>query len=88
MENDIIQRNGKDYVKVKGVKVKITEENYSIDLYSKKLSRLSNGFLNVILNYCFCFDPDFENYIAFVVNLLVELFFEKMAVQDIFHHNK
>lgn len=84
IDTNAIQRNGKNFIQVKSVKVKILYENFVTVVYSKSLSRFTNGLLNYALNNYFLFVPDFENYVAFILSSILELIVEKIAIEDIF----
>lgn len=84
MDSNIIPRNGKHYLKVRNVKVKVLDINYSVDLHSKSLSPFVNGIVNNVMNYFVILHSDFENYAACVMSSLVELIFDKLAIEDVF----
>lgn len=84
MDNGIIVKNGKEHLKVNGVKVKILDINYSIDLYSKSLSPFGNGIAKSVVNYFVIIHSDIESYAASLIGSLVELIVDKLAIRDVF----
>lgn len=89
MVHDVIRRNEKHYLEVKSLEIKFLNEHFSTDLYSKKLSPLTNDLVNRVLNAdwrCLIkeLQTDMENYAACLIRSIVELIVDKISIQDFF----
>lgn len=88
--NDIVERNGKTHLTVKNVKVNFEVGHFSTHMHSKLLNPIINGLINKIMNTQWrgiykevrC---EFEEYVGKIIQSIVSLIVEKVAIQDFLH---
>ena len=88
MDCDIIQKDGKDYVKVKSVQLHLKVSNLSMDFKSKSLNPTINKIANKVINANWKLlkaeiDNDLEKYISDVIKSIIVPITDKIAIQDL-----
>lgn len=88
MDCDIIQKDGKEFVKVKSVHLHLEVSNLSMDFKSKSLSPIINNIANKVLNANWKLlkaeiDNDLERYIGDVIKSIIVPITDKIAIQDL-----
>lgn len=88
MDCDIIQRNGKDYVKVKSVQLHLKVSNFSMDFKSKSIHPTINNIANKVINANWKIlkaeiDHDLERYIGDVIKSIIVPITDKISIQDL-----
>lgn len=88
MDCDIIQKDGKEYVKVKTVHLHLKVTNFSMDFKSKSLHPTINNIANKVINANWKLlkaeiDHDLEKYIGDVIKSIIVPITDKIAIQDL-----
>ncbi|XP_055295339.1 circadian clock-controlled protein daywake-like [Sitodiplosis mosellana] len=86
---DVIQKNGKDYIKIKNVRVHIKLNKFSVDFKSKTGNPAINDTINKAINENWReiyaeLKQDLEKSIADVIKALISPIFENMPYQEFF----
>lgn len=90
MDCDIIQRDGKDYVKVKSVQLHLNVSKFSMDFKSKSVHPTINNIVNKVINAHWKLlkaeiDNDLERYIGDVIKSIIVPITDKISIQDLLH---
>lgn len=86
---DVIQKNGKDYIKIKNVRVHIKLTKFSVDFKSKTGNPAINDTINKAINENWReiyaeLKQDLEKSIADVIKALVSPIFDEIPYQEFF----
>lgn len=88
MDCDVIQKEGKDYIKVKNVHLHLKVSNFSMDFKSTSLHPTINNIANKVINANWErlkaeIDNDLERYIGDVIKSIIVPITDKIAIQDL-----
>lgn len=88
---DVIQKNGKDYLKIKNVRVHMKLSKFSVNFDSKTGNPTINDTINKAINENWReiygeLKPDLEKNIGDVIKALISPIFEDIPYQEFFLH--
>lgn len=88
MDCDVIQKDGKDYIKVKNVHLHLKVSNFAMDFKSTSLHPTINNIANRVINANWErlkaeIDNDLERYIGDVIKSIIVPITDKIAIQDL-----
>lgn len=88
--NDVIQKNGKTYLKVKKVNAKFDIGHLTTHLQSQKLSPIIIGLINKTVNtqwrnHYEKIQSEIEDFICRIYQTIISSLLDKIAVEDFFN---